>query len=66
MWTLSGNRKTVRLKLPPPPVAGLPGPLRVNMDLDAGTVDDLDAGTVDAIIDRPAPAHPRRRSPAKE
>jgi hypothetical protein len=58
MWTLSGNRKTVRLKLPPLPVAGLPGPLRVTMDLDAGTVD--------AIIDRLAPAHPGRRSPAKE
>ena len=52
MWTLSGNRKTVRLKLLP--VAGLPEPLRVNMDLDAGTVDRL------------APAHPGRRSPAKE
>jgi hypothetical protein len=58
MWTLSGNRKTVRLKLPPLPVAGLPELFRVSMDLDAGTVD--------AIIDSLAPAHPGRRSPGKE
>jgi hypothetical protein len=38
MWRLSADRKTIRLALPPLPLAGLAEPLRAYMDLDAETV----------------------------
>jgi hypothetical protein len=44
MWTLSEDRKSVRLAVPSLPIAGLPQPLRVNIDFAADMVD--------AIIDR--------------
>jgi hypothetical protein len=44
VWTLSPDRKTVRLSLPPLPLDGLPDPIKVDMDLDVATVD--------AILDR--------------
>ena len=39
MWTLSADRKTARLALPPLPLAGMREPFRVFMDFDAGTID---------------------------
>jgi hypothetical protein len=41
MWTLSEDRRYVRLSLPPLPIEGLPEPARVNMDFDAGTIDQI-------------------------
>jgi hypothetical protein len=41
MWTMSEDRKTVRLALPPLPIAGMPEPLAVFMDFDAKTVDAM-------------------------
>ena len=44
VWTLSPDRKTIRLSLPPLPLDGLPEPIKVDMDLEVATVD--------AILDR--------------
>jgi hypothetical protein len=41
MWTLSPDRKTIRMKLPELPIAGLSKPLRLNLDFDAETVDAI-------------------------
>jgi hypothetical protein len=41
MWTLSTDRKTVRLAVPPLCLAGMPEPLAVYMDFDAVTVDAM-------------------------
>lgn len=41
MWTLSSDRKTVRLALPPLPLAGMAEPIRAFMDFDAETVDAM-------------------------
>jgi hypothetical protein len=41
MWTLSADRKLVRLALPPLLIAGMPEPLAAYMDFDAKTVDAM-------------------------
>jgi hypothetical protein len=41
MWTLSDDRKTVRLATPALRLAGMPEPLAVYMDFDAATVDAM-------------------------
>ena len=41
LWTLSEDRKYVRLLLPPLPIAGLPEMAIMKMDFDAGTVDEI-------------------------
>jgi hypothetical protein len=41
MWTLSADRKLVRLAVPPLPIVGFPQPLNVYMDFDAKTVDAM-------------------------
>jgi hypothetical protein len=41
MWSLSDDRKTVRLAVPPVQVAGLPEPVRVRVDFDAEGVDEM-------------------------
>jgi hypothetical protein len=41
MWTLSADRKLVRLAVPPLRIAGMPEPLAVYMDFDAKTVDAM-------------------------
>jgi len=41
MWTLSADRKTIRMKLPEMPIAGLARPLRLCLDFDAETVDAI-------------------------
>jgi len=35
------DRETVRLNLPPLPMAGMPEPLRIHLDFDAASVDDM-------------------------
>jgi hypothetical protein len=41
LWTLSDDRKMVRMALPPLPIAGMPEPIKVSMDFDAATVDAI-------------------------
>jgi hypothetical protein len=41
MWTLSSDRKMVRMQLPELPISGLPKPLNVHLDFDAETVDEI-------------------------
>jgi hypothetical protein len=41
MLTLSDDRGTVRLQLPPMPIADLPEPLRIHLDFDAEMVDEI-------------------------
>jgi len=41
MWTLSADRKTIRMKLPEMPIAGLARPLRLCLDFDAETADAI-------------------------
>ena len=46
MWTLSDDRRTVRLQLPPLPVDDVSIPLDVFMDFDADAIDK----TLDRLI----------------
>ncbi len=39
MWTLSSDRKAVRLSLPPLRIRGMSEAIRVNMNFDAETID---------------------------
>ncbi len=41
MWTLSADRKSVRLAVPPLRLAGIPEPIHAFMDFDAKTVDAM-------------------------
>ena len=41
MWTLSDDRETVRLQLPPLPIAGMPEPLHIHLNSDAAGVDEM-------------------------
>jgi hypothetical protein len=41
MWTLSDDRETVLLQLPPLPIDGMPEPLRVHLDFHAKMVDEV-------------------------
>jgi hypothetical protein len=56
MWTLSTDRKLVRLAVPPLPIVGFPKPLNVSVDFDAKTVD--------AMLERHRPAEPDAAAPA--
>ena len=41
MWTLSGDRKSIRMQVPPLRLAGVPKPLSIHLDFDAAIVDEL-------------------------
>jgi len=41
MWTLSADRKFVRLAVPPLRLVGFPKPLAIYMDFDAESVDAM-------------------------
>jgi hypothetical protein len=41
MWTLSRDRQTVRMALPPLPLPGMPEPIILLMDIKAQTVDAM-------------------------
>lgn len=41
MWQLSADRRSVRMQWPALPVQGMPEPLRVKIDFDAGVVEQI-------------------------
>ena len=41
MWTLSADRKSVRLLVPALRLRGLPEPLSIHLDCDAALVDEI-------------------------
>ena len=41
MWQLSADRRSVRMQLPALPIEGLPKPLAVKIDFDAGVIDQM-------------------------
>jgi hypothetical protein len=41
MWRLSTDRRKVRMELPGLSIEGMPEPLRVKIDFDAGVVDQM-------------------------
>jgi hypothetical protein len=41
MWTLSADRKTVRLDIPAIPVAGVGDAIRIHLDFDAHGADEV-------------------------
>ena len=41
IWTLNDDRRTVKLRLPPLPLDGLPEPLRVTIDFEADMVEEM-------------------------
>ena len=41
MWTISDDRESVRLQLPPLQIEGMPEPLRIHLDFDAEMVDEI-------------------------
>jgi hypothetical protein len=62
MWTLNADKKSVRLTLPPLPVAGQAKPLFVALDFEAATVEEMiDHLTVLRVRMLPAPPKPKRR-----
>jgi hypothetical protein len=63
MWTLGSDRQSIRLTLPPLPVASLPKPLRVALHFEATTVDEMiDRLTVLRAQMLPAPPRPSSRN----
>ena len=62
MWTLNADKKSVRLTLPPLPVAGQAKPLFVALDFEAATVDEMiDRLTMLRVRMLPAPPKPKSR-----
>ena len=58
LWTLSEDRRNVRLNVPPLPMAGLAEPLKVHMDFDAAAIDELVSRlTMLRVQMLPAPKH---------
>jgi hypothetical protein len=41
MWQLSADRRSVRMELPGLPIEGLPQPIKVKINFDAGVVDQM-------------------------
>jgi hypothetical protein len=41
MWTLNADKKSVRLTLPPLPIAGQAKPLFVALDFEAATIEEM-------------------------
>ena len=63
VWSLLPGRKYVRLQLPPLPVEGLPTPVNIHLDFDAGTVDEmLDRLTVLRAQMLPKPPAAKKRN----
>ena len=62
VWSLLPGRRYVRLQLPPLPVNGLPTPINIHLDFDAGTVNEiLDRLTILRAKMLPKPPAPRKR-----
>lgn len=63
MWTLTDDRQTVRLAVPPLPLEGLPEPLRITLDFDAAAVDEILRRLTHLREQMPAvPPTPRQRN----
>jgi hypothetical protein len=63
MWQLSADRRSVRMELPGLPINGMPEPLRVKIDFDAGTIDDMIARLLVLRTQMlPAPPAPAKRN----
>lgn len=41
LWVLSADRRSLCMQLPPLPIDGLPKPLRLFLDFDAGAIDQM-------------------------
>ena len=59
IWQLSDDRRTVRMQLPRLPVDGLPKPLTVKIDFDAGTIEQI-IERLTVLRTQMLPARPRR------
>ena len=61
MWTLTDDRQTVRLAVPPLPLEGLPEPLRITLDFNVEAVDEI-LQRLTELRERmpPGPPTPRR------
>jgi hypothetical protein len=55
MWTLNADKKSVRLTLPPLPLAGQAKPLFVVLDFGTATVDQ----TIDRLLSLRGQMHPK-------
>ena len=63
MWILGADRRSVRMTLPPLPVAGLPKPIAVKVDLDAGVTEQMiDRLTVLRMQMLPKPSPVRKQN----
>ena len=63
VWSLLPRLRYVRLQLPPLPVEGLPTPINIHLDFDAGTVDEmLDRLTVLRAQMLPKPPGAKKRN----
>ena len=55
MWTLNADKQSIRLTLPPLPIAGQAEPLFVVLDFEATTIDE----TIDRLLSLRAKMQPR-------
>jgi hypothetical protein len=63
MWTLSADRRNARMTLPPLPVAGMPEPISVKIDFDAGVIEQMiERLTILRLEMLPKPPPARRRN----
>jgi hypothetical protein len=59
LWTLADDRRTVRLNLPPLPLAGLAQPLNVHLDFDSKAIEEM-IDRLTMLRAKMLPASPRR------
>ena len=63
MWTLSADRRSVRMTLPPLLVAGMPEPISVKINFDAGVIEQMiDRLTMLRLQMLPKPMPARKRN----
>ena len=63
MWTLSADRRSVRMTLPPLTVAGMPEPISVKINFDAGVIEQIiDRLTMLRLQMLPKPTPARKRN----
>ena len=55
MWTLNPDKRSIRLALPPVPVAGQDQPMFVVLDFEAATIDE----TIDRLLGLRAQMRPK-------
>ena len=63
MWTLSADRRSVRMTLPPLLVDGMPEPISVKINFDAGVIEQMiDRLTMLRLQMLPKPMPARKRN----